>query len=89
MNIIEYDQIFDYLKNPNQKHVPKSIFEQAKHYIILEGKLISNLSPLIREISKEKYYSTRWDEPMLKMEPIEGIYDRTEFPRYIEMSEEN
>ena len=67
----------------------RKTYPTKQNIIILEEKLISNLSPLIREISKENYYPTRWDEPMLKMEPIEGIYDRTEFPRYIEMSEEN
>ena len=67
----------------------RKTYPTKQNIIILEEKRISNLSPLIREISKEKYYSTRWDEPMLKMEPIEGIYDRTEFPRYIEMGEEN
>src|SRR6185312_13574389 len=39
MNVIEYDQIFNYLQNPNQKHVPKKVIQQSAQYTMLEDRL--------------------------------------------------
>ncbi|CAG8591496.1 5231_t:CDS:1 [Paraglomus occultum] len=39
MNTTEYEQIYNYLQNPNQRHVPRSIPQQSVNYTILEDRL--------------------------------------------------
>lgn len=39
MNTEEYNQLIDYISNPNQPHVPRSVRNQAEHYEIFDKRL--------------------------------------------------
>ena len=68
MNITEYDQIFDYIKNPSQRHVPISVIKQAQHYEIFEERLLRNINGkfllVIKPEEVDQIVSNAHDHPL-------------------------
>jgi len=86
MNVIEYDQIFNYLQNPNQKHVPKKVIQQSAQYTMLEDRLYrkygDRLLLVIKSPEVDQIVSYTHEHPMSGHFGIEKIILQTmQLPR--------